>query len=194
MIVVAGLGNPGEKYSQTRHNVGFMITGKLAQSNSINGKSESKFNAIIGKGNISGVDILIVQPLTYMNLSGESIAKILNFYKVPIENLFVVYDDISLDLGKIRFRKEGSAGGHNGIKSTINCLGQRKDFSRLKVGIGPQPPKMPSEAFVLQKFAKEEEQLLEKTVETSVKAIEYYLKHGVDKAQNTYNGIDLSKS
>jgi peptidyl-tRNA hydrolase, PTH1 family len=189
VIIIAGLGNPGEKYSFTRHNIGFMITGKLSEKFSIQGKFESKFNAIIGKGNVYGTSVIIIQPMTYMNLSGEAVSKVLNFYKINIENLLVVFDDISLDLGKIRFRKDGSDGGHNGIKSIINCLGNVNKFPRLKVGIGPQPPEIPSESYVLQPFQNSEKVLLEKVVDLSVESIEYFLKKGIDSAQNKYNGI-----
>lgn len=161
MKVIAGLGNPGEKYSFTRHNIGFVITGELASQNSITGRYESKFNAIMGKGSIEGEEVLIIQPQTFMNLSGESISKILNYYKLNQDDLIVVFDDLSLNLGKIRFRKSGSDGGHNGIKSIIKCTGG-SNFPRLKVGIGPQPPYMSSEAFVLQKFSKDENKLLKK--------------------------------
>jgi PTH1 family peptidyl-tRNA hydrolase len=192
VIVIAGLGNPGEKYSFTRHNIGFMITGKLSEKFSIQGKFESKFNAITGRGNVYGTTVIIVQPMTYMNLSGDAISKILNFYKIPVENLIVVFDDISLDLGRIRFKKEGTDGGHNGIKSIINCLGNINKFPRLKVGIGPQPKGIASESYVLQSFQNSEKELLSKVVDLSVESLEYFLKDGVDSAQNKYNGINLS--
>lgn len=193
MKIIAGLGNPGDKYQATRHNVGFMVTEHLASSNNINGRFESKFNAIIGKGSIGDEEVLIVQPMTFMNLSGESIAKILGFYKLDKEDLLVVYDDLSIDVGKIRFRPSGSDGGHNGIKSIIKCLGNYKGFPRLKVGIGPQPPGMSAEAFVLQKFQKDEQELLQKTVPVCSEAIECFIKHGIDKARNNFNGVDVSK-
>lgn len=193
MIVIVGLGNPGEKYSFTRHNIGFMITGKLSEKHSINGRFESKFNAIVGKGDVNGTPVMIVQPMTYMNLSGEALAKVLNFYKLPAENIIVVYDDLALDLGRIRFRKDGSDGGHNGIKSIIQCLGNNKIFPRLKVGIGPQPKGFPSEAYVLQAFQKNEKELLTSVVDVSIEAIEYCIKEDVISAQNKYNGTNLTK-
>ena len=189
MIVIAGLGNPGEKYSSTRHNIGFMVIGKLSEKFSIHGKFEPKFNAITGRGHIHGVPVIIMQPMTYMNLSGNAIIKVLNFYKVPPENLMVVFDDISIDLGRIRFRKDGSDGGHNGIKSIIKSLGGLNKFPRLKVGIGPQPQGIPSESFVLQTFKNEKKELLPKVVDLSVDAIECFLQEGIDPAQNKYNGI-----
>lgn len=192
MIVIAGLGNPGEKYSKTRHNIGFMITGKLAQKHAITGKSESKFNAVVGKGTIFAQPVMIVQPTTFMNLSGEAIFKILNFYKLEPKDLFVIFDDISLDLGKVRFRDKGSDGGHNGIKSIIKNLGNKNDFARLKVGIGPQPKGIPSETYVLQKFSESEEKMLPQVIDLSVDAIEDYLKNGIEFAQNKFNGVDLT--
>ena len=126
-----------------------------------------------------------------MNLSGEAIQKISAFYKIENKNIFIIYDDISLDLGKFRFRANGSDGGHNGIKSIIQNLGTDK-FPRMKVGIGPQPVQIKSEAFVLQKFSLEQMPLLNKVVTTSVDAIEDYLKLGITEAQNKYNGLNLS--
>jgi PTH1 family peptidyl-tRNA hydrolase len=192
VILIVGLGNPGEKYSSTRHNIGFMVTGRLSEKYSITGKFEPKFNAIIGKENINGTPVIVAQPMTYMNLSGDSISKILGFYKIPVENLMVVYDDIALDLGRIRFRKEGSDGGHNGIKSTIQCLGNKNTFPRLKVGIGPQPKGIPSETYVLKSFAKTEKEILDKVIDISIESLECFVKEGVDVAQNKYNGTNLS--
>lgn len=192
MKVIAGLGNPGEKYRYTRHNAGFMVLEKLLDKNSINEKLETKFNAVIAKGMIEGQEVLTIRPLTYMNLSGEAVAKILHYYKIPPSELFVVYDDISIDLGKLRFRPSGSDGGHNGIKSIINNLGGFKDFPRLKIGIGPQPAYLSSEVFVLQKFSDEEKQLLDKTINISIEAIECFLSTNIDNASNKYNGINLA--
>ncbi len=191
MIVVVGLGNPGEKYENTRHNVGFMITSALAEKFNINGKSDKKFNAIVGKGTIAGEEAIIVQPLTFMNLSGEAVGKILSYYKADKKNLLVIFDDLSLDLGVLRFRKQGSDGGHNGIKSIIKHLSGQNDFSRLKVGIGPQPPFLASENFVLQKFDKLEEQKLKEVVDMCVDAVEFYVKNGADASMNKFNGISV---
>ena len=188
--IIAGLGNPGEKYRNTRHNTGFMIVEALASRHSINGKFNSRFNAIIGKGSIKGTEVLIVQPLTYMNLSGEAVFKILNWYKADISDLLVVFDDVSLDLGKIRFRQEGSAGSHNGIKSIISCCGGQ-NFARLKVGIGPNPGEHLWTSYVLEKFTAEELEILKKIIPLSVEAIEDCLSSGMDFVQNKYNGIDI---
>jgi len=193
MKIIAGLGNPGEKYKNTRHNVGFMVTEALASKYNVKGSFNSKFNAIVGKGVVKDIEVLIVQPLTYMNLSGEAISKIMNWYKVDIADLFVVFDDVSLDMGKIRFREEGSAGGHNGIKSIISCCcGQ--NFPRLKVGIGPNPGEHLWTSYVLEKFTAEESEILKKIIPLSVEAVEDYLLSGMNFAQNKYNGIDVIES
>lgn len=188
MKIIAGLGNPGEKYKNTRHNIGFMITEAFASKNNINGSFNSKFNAIIGKGSVNKQEVLVVQPLTYMNLSGESVAKVLNWYKADISDLLVVCDDISLDSGKIRFRPSGSAGGHNGIKSIISSCGGQ-NFPRLKVGIGPNPGEHSLSSYVLEKFTAEETEILKKTVSLCAEAIEDYLLTDINFVQNKYNGL-----
>jgi len=192
--IIAGLGNPGEKYKNTRHNAGFIITGELASKYNIDGKFNSKFNSIIGKGTIEGIDVLIVQPMTYMNLSGNAVVKILNWYNVEPDDLFVIFDDVSLDIGKIRFRPSGSDGGHNGIKSIIENLGGFKDFHRLKIGIGPKPEFMPLEAYVLQEFSKADREILNKLVPVCIEGIETYLKEGIAETRNRFNGINLAET
>jgi PTH1 family peptidyl-tRNA hydrolase len=188
MKLIIGLGNPGSKYENTRHNVGFMAVSQLAESNSIQGKTESKFNAIVGKGKIGNEDVVILQPLTYMNLSGQAVSALMNFYKISKDDILVVYDDIALDMGVIRFRSSGSDGGHNGIKSIIQHLGGDNKFARLKIGIGPQPKFVPSENFVLQKFSTQEAESLKKIIPVCSDAIEYFLKNGVSDSMNRYNG------
>jgi len=191
MYLIVGLGNYPKEYDLTRHNVGFMCVDNFANKYNADFKTENKFKAEIATCNYNGEKIIIMQPLTFMNLSGEAVQKVNAFYKIEPENILIVFDDISLDLGKYRFRASGSDGGHNGIKSIINMLGTNK-FPRLKVGIGPQPQFLKSEAFVLQKFSNEQMPLLDKVVTTSVEAIEDYLSNGINDAQNKYNGVDLS--
>lgn len=193
MKVIIGLGNPGDKYQNTRHNIGFVITGELAERFGISAKNESKFSALVGKGNIKGHSILIVQPLTYMNLSGESISKVLNWYKLTYEDILVVYDDIALDMGRIRYRPSGSDGGHNGIKSIIQHLGGNSKFDRLKVGIGPDPGGAVRKDFVLGKFTPAEKELLQKVVDASIQSIEVWLDSGLSEASNRFNGFDASQ-
>lgn len=191
MKLIVGLGNPGDKYENTRHNVGFMVVSHLAESSSIQGKSESKFNAIVGKGKIGSQDIVVMQPLTYMNLSGQALSAVMNFYKIKKEDIIIVYDDIALDLGVLRFRANGSDGGHNGIKSIVQHLGGDNKFARLKVGIGPQPPRMASENFVLQKFSSEESDFLKKIIPVCTDAIEFWLKNNTENAMNKFNGTKI---
>lgn len=193
MKIIVGLGNPGEKYKNTRHNIGFMVVEALASKHNISGCFNSKFNAITGKGKIDGEEVVIVQPLTYMNLSGEAVSKVLNWYKSDVSSLFVVFDDISLDLGKIRFRQSGSAGSHNGIKSIISSCGGQ-NFHRLKIGIGPNPGEHLWSSYVLEKFTAEESEILKKVIPFSVEAIENYLVEGMDSSQNRYNGIDIRQA
>ena len=190
MKIIAGLGNPGEKYKNTRHNIGFMATEALASGHNIKGTFSAKFNAIIGKGMINKEEVIIVLPLTYMNLSGEAVSKIMNWYKIDLADLFVVFDDVSMDIGKIRLREEGSAGSHNGIKSIISCCGGQK-FPRLKIGIGPNPGEHLWASYVLEKFTDEESKILKKIIPLSVEAMEDYLLMGINFAQNKYNGISV---
>ena len=185
MNLVTGLGNIGAKYTFTRHNAGFMVVDSLALNNSETFKENSKLKSLITKIRLNGEDTLLVKPTTYMNLSGEAIRAVSDYYKIPVENTPVVYDDLSLDLGKIRFRASGSDGGHNGIKSIIQHLGTNK-FARLKIGIGPQPG-IPSEAFVLQNFGNDESDKLKTVINKSTEAIEYYFANGIEKTQNSYN-------
>ena len=186
MKLITALGNPGDKYSKTRHNIGFMVADELAKKYNFNFKYESKFKADIAKVNIEGQSVLICKPQTFMNLSGEAVRPILDYYKLTSEDLFLIYDDISLELGKMRFRSKGSDGGHNGVKSVI--LHTKSDkFDRLKVGIGPQPSFLKSEVFVLANFPKESEEILNNSIAQATNAIVCYLKEGIQIAQNKYN-------
>lgn len=185
MKLITGLGNVGEKYLFTRHNAGFMAVDKLALDNNLEFKEERKLKSLITKFKHNSEDILLVKPTTFMNLSGEAVSAVMNYYKIDINDILIIYDDISLDLGRIRFRANGSDGGHNGIKSIIKHLGT-KDFNRLKIGIGPQPP-VPSEVFVLQNFSKEQLPELKNILTKASEAALFALDNGIDKAQNNYN-------
>lgn len=185
MKLIAGLGNIGEKYCFTRHNIGFMVLDKIALDNNLTFKEEKKLKSFVTKTKINGEDILLVKPTTFMNLSGEAIIAVINYYKIDVKDILIIFDDLSLDLGRIRFRGSGSDGGHNGIKSIIKHLGT-KDFSRLKLGIGPQPP-IPAENFVLQNFSKEQMDTLKDTIKKSINGVECYIKEGIDNAQNKFN-------
>lgn len=186
MKLIIGLGNPGDKYIKTRHNAGFIFADALALKLGIEFKFESKFNAEIAKTKINDEQLFIVKPQTFMNLSGYSVIELTNFYKLTSKDIIVVYDDISLNLGTIRFRPKGSDGGHNGIKSIIMNIAT-DCFDRLKIGIGPQPTFLASEAYVLQTFSKDEIHILSEVIIKSIEAIEYYLEYGITDAQNKYN-------
>lgn len=188
MKIIIGLGNPTNKYENTRHNVGFKVIDGIANILGVNFSMENKFKAQIAKGVWDSEQILLVKPQTFMNLSGEAVALIMGYFKVEISQIIIVYDDLSIDLGTLRFRANGSDGGHNGIKSIIQSLGGNKNFARLKVGIGPQPPYMPSEKFVLGEFTSQEILLLNEVVKTSVNAIQCFIKSGISDAQNKFNG------
>lgn len=184
MKLIIGLGNVGAKYMFTRHNVGFMLVDKIAMDNSVTFKENSKLKSLIAKFT-ADEEIMLVKPTTYMNLSGEAMRAVIDYYKISPEDMIIVYDDLSLNLGKIRFRANGSDGGHNGIKSIIQHLGS-KNFARLKIGIGPQPP-IPSEAFVLQNFDKDSLEELKSVLKVSEEAIDFYFKNGIEKTQCKYN-------
>ena len=185
MKLVAGLGNIGAKYTWTRHNVGFMFADKWVLNNNTEYKENKKLKCYIAKFEHNFQDIMLIKPTTFMNLSGEAIIAVMNYYKIPVEDLLVVYDDLSLELGRIRFRPDGSDGGHNGIKSIIKHLGT-SDFARLKIGIGPQPP-IPAEEFVLQNFYKSQLDILKPTLKKVVEGVEFYFDNDMQKAQNYYN-------
>lgn len=181
MKLIVGLGNVGEKYCFTRHNAGFMVLDKLAFDKGFSFREESKLKCFLAK---SG-DIIYIKPTTFMNLSGEAVRAVMDYYKIDVKDLLIVYDDIALDLGRMRFRANGSDGGHNGIKSIIKHVGT-KEFDRLKIGIGPQP-NIPSENYVLQNFPKEQLEELKEVLKKADEAIEFYLENGIQKAQNKFN-------
>jgi len=183
--LIAALGNVGDKYSFTRHNAGFMTVDYWAVNSNFSFREESKLKCLFTKIKFNNEDIIIIKPTTYMNLSGEALSLVMNYYKINVNDLLVIYDDIALDLGRLRFRANGSDGGHNGIKSIIKHIGTNK-FDRLKFGIGPQPP-IPSEAFVLQNFSKEQELILKETLKLANEAVQFYLINGIEKSQNKFN-------
>lgn len=185
MKLVAGLGNIGDKYFFTRHNAGFMVIDKLAITKDLSFKEERKLKCFLTKYKYGEEDIILIKPTTYMNLSGEAVQLVMNYYKIDIEDVLIVYDDLSLELGKMRFRPDGSDGGHNGIKSVIKQVGTQK-IARLKIGIGPQPP-IPSETFVLQNFYKDQLETLKPVLRRAIDGIEYYFDNGMQKSQNEFN-------
>ena len=185
MKLITGLGNIGDKYLFTRHNAGFMVVDKIAINKNITFKEDKKLKCLMCKYRANGEDILLIKPTTYMNLSGEALIAVMNYYKIEVQDVLIIYDDISLELGRLRFRKNGSDGGHNGIKSIIKHLGG-KDFNRLKIGIGPQPP-IPSEAFVIQNFSKDQLDELKTVLNKAIEAVEFYISNNLEQAQNKFN-------
>ena len=186
MYLIAGLGNPDKKYEHTRHNVGFDVIDELAEKYNIS-ISEKKHKALLGKGVIEGQKVVLAKPQTYMNLSGESIAELVHYYKIdPETEMIVIYDDISFAPGNLRIRQSGSAGGHNGIKNIIKCLGTQ-EFMRIKVGVGEKPKNWDLADFVLGHFSKEERENLEDAIGRAMEAVGYMIKGDVAKAMNEYN-------
>ena len=186
MKIIAGLGNPTLQYEGTRHNVGFDVIDTLADKYNISVDAR-KSRAFIGKGMIEGQKVILVKPQTYMNLSGESIRGLVDYYKIDVEHeLLVIYDDISLDVGQLRIRKKGSAGGHNGIKNIIANLGTQ-NFPRIKVGVGEKPKKYDLADYVLSHFSKAERELMEEGYQKAVKAVEMLLDGEMEAAMNEYN-------
>ena len=186
MYIIAGLGNPDRKYVNTRHNIGFEVIDDIAEKNDIV-LGEKKHKAVIGKGMVAGQKVILVKPVTYMNLSGESIRSVIDFYKADEKSeLIVISDDISLDVGQIRIRKRGSAGGHNGLKNIILHLGH-DSFIRVRMGVGDKPPKLDLADYVLGHFLPEEREAVRESVRNAALAIETVIAEGPDSAMNKYN-------
>lgn len=186
MYVIAGLGNPRREYENTRHNVGFAVIDMLAEKYGIR-VNELKHRGLIGKGVIAGEKVLLVKPVTYMNLSGECIREVLQYYRIDGEkDLIVIHDDISLEQGMIRIRKKGSAGGHNGLKNIIAQLGS-ETFMRIKVGVGGKPEGYDLVDYVLGHFSKEERERMAQAQQDACSAVEAILTDGADEAMNRFN-------
>lgn len=186
MYMIAGLGNPGKEYNNTRHNIGFAFIDALAQEYDIN-VMDVKLKALTGKGMIGGQKVLLVKPLTFMNLSGESIRPLADYYKVdPESELIVVSDDITLSPGGIRIRKKGSAGGHNGLKNIIGQLGT-ENFKRIRIGVGEKPKGYDLADYVLGHFSKEEQPLMQEGITKAKEALNLILAGNMDQAMNEYN-------
>ena len=186
MYIIVGLGNPTREYQNTRHNIGFDVIDTLADRNNI-AVLEKKHKALVGKGIINSQKVILAKPQTYMNLSGESVRELIDYYKVDEETeLIVIYDDISLDVGQLRIRKKGSAGGHNGIKNIIQHLGHDV-FPRIKMGVGEKPKGYDLADYVLGHFKKEERSIMDESAVTATKAIELMLADKIDEAMNLYN-------
>lgn len=186
MYIIVGLGNPEKKYVNTRHNIGFDVIDAIAEKNDIV-LGEKKHKAVIGKGIVAGHKAVLVKPLTYMNLSGESVRSVIDFYKVDEKGeLIVISDDVSLDMGQIRIRRRGSDGGHKGLKNIIMHLGH-DEFIRVRMGVGEKPPRMNLADYVLGHFSAEEREVMNEGARTATFAIETMIVEGPDAAMNKYN-------
>lgn len=186
MYIIAGLGNPSSKYKGTRHNMGYDAIDNIADRNNISFTGK-KFKSLCGTGIIQGEKVMLIKPETYMNLSGEAVREVVDFYKINTEDeLIVIYDDISLEPGKLRIRGKGSAGGHNGIKNIIAHLGTDK-FKRVKIGVGSRPEGMDLADYVLGRFGKIERITVDKGIDDAARAVEVIIAEGIDKAMNLFN-------
>ena len=184
MKLIIGLGNPGKEYERTRHNTGFMVLDRLSEKLNIE-ISQNKFKGLYGKGKYKGEDVLLLKPQTYMNLSGESVRQVMDFFKISQEDILVVYDDLDMPVGKLRLRQSGSAGGHNGINNIILHTGSQ-NFNRIRVGID-RSKYIKVVDYVLSRFTSEEQEAIEQGVENASDAIIDYLEHGFNHAMNRFN-------
>ena len=185
MKLIVGLGNPGAEYIATRHNIGFKAIDSLADTYRIP-IQRNKFKALIGEGTIGDEKVILMKPQTYMYLSGEAIRQCMDWNKLTKEDIIIIYDDVALDVGQLRLRKTGSAGGHNGIKSIIAHLGSQ-DFMRIKVGVGEKPAGWDLANYVLGKFTPEEIKIMSERLKDIEKAVEIMLQQGIEQAMNQYN-------
>ena len=192
MFLIVGLGNPGVEYAATRHNIGFdMITYLSDKYNIPVNSREGK--ALVGKGILAGEKVMLAQPQTYMNLSGESVRALMDYYKIDIENLLVIYDDISLDVGQIRMRGKGSAGGHNGIKSIIQHTGTQ-EFARIKIGVGQKPEGGDLVKHVLGRFSREEDGMFRDVFALAEEGLLAWLQEDMKSAMNKVNGRRIERN
>ena len=185
MYLIVGLGNPENEYSHTRHNMGFDTINQIAKNNNIQ-ISKNKFKGILENTIIQNQKVILLKPQTYMNLSGQSVKEVAEFYNLKPEEIIVIYDDIDIEKGHIKIRKKGGAGSHNGMKSVVEEL-QSTNFARIRVGIGQPEFKSDMINYVIGKVPQEEQEILQKGVETAAKAVEEILKNGIDIAMNKFN-------
>lgn len=184
MKVIAGLGNPGSQYQGTRHNIGFVLMDMMAESLAL--EFRSKYQGLLAEGKWKGERVFFFKPMTFMNLSGKAMREILNYYKIPSENLLVVYDDMDLPVGKLRLRNKGQAGGHNGIRSILVETGS-EDFWRLKIGVGRPPEGWNPADYVLAAFSREDSTTVEEALGKAAEMVKLWLDGDPQKAMNLYN-------
>ena len=187
MHLIVGLGNPGAEYAKTRHNAGFLLVEKLAERWKSSWTNERKFQARVARAESAGQKVLLAEPQTFMNLSGESVGALVSFYQLPVEKILVVVDDADLPLGEIRLRPGGGSGGHHGLESVAEHLGA-KSYARLRLGIGRQHEARQITGHVLGKFSAAENALLEKVLERAAGQLECWLSAGLQKGMNQFNG------
>jgi PTH1 family peptidyl-tRNA hydrolase len=190
MWVVVGLGNPGEEYADTYHNVGFHVMERMAAEHNVRIRERCGPAMVSGRFTVAGENVALAMPQTYMNKSGSALTSVLERFEGQVERLIIVYDDLALPLGKLRVRQKGSAGGHNGIKSIISTLGS-DEFLRIRVGILPEREIGDVRDFVLSRVAKADRVLLDQTEEIAAKAVEVLVGEGIEKAMAAFNGVDL---
>lgn len=185
MYLIVGLGNPEKEYGNTRHNMGFDTINEIAKNNNID-INKNKFKGLYETLNLQNQKVILLKPQTYMNLSGESVREIVDFYNIEPQNIIVIYDDIDIEKGHVKIRKKGGAGSHNGMKSVVQELGTT-DFARIRVGIGQPEFKSDMINYVIGKVPKEEQEILHQGVKKAAEAVEEILKNGIDIAMNKFN-------
>lgn len=187
MKMVVGLGNPGARYAETRHNIGFLVVDQLADRYAV-ARPRCKFRALLAEARVGDETVWLLQPQTYMNCSGEAVAAAVRFYQIDLADLLVVCDDLSLPLGRLRFRRKGSDGGHKGLRSIITCLGTA-EFPRLRLGIGgPDELAMAAIEYVLSPFRDDEIEVLNQTLQRAAAGAEKWIREGIEAAMNQFNG------
>ena len=192
MKLIVGLGNPGARYEGTRHNMGFLVVDALARRAGV-GINRERFDALLGRGEISEVSVILAKPLTFMNLSGRSVAQIARYFDIGAEDILVVHDDMDFPVGDVRIKAGGGAGGHKGLLSIIDQLGGA-DFARVRVGIGRPPARETAERYVLERFSEEEKQVLDSAVERAGDAVIAVVSSGVHAAMNRFNARIVQNS
>jgi PTH1 family peptidyl-tRNA hydrolase len=192
MKLIVGLGNPGHEFELTRHNAGFQVLDNLSTVSGGEWKIAKNLQAAIIKGRLANQEVVLAKPVTYMNLSGRAVVAILQWFKMSPSDLYVIHDDVSLDLGRLRIQMGGGAGGQHGVESIIADLGGNKNFARLKFGVGPDPGGAVRADYVLKKIAEVDRALYDKCIVNAREAMICMLVQGVQKAMNTFNGLDVT--
>jgi len=191
MKVIVGLGNPGLQYYSTRHNAGFRVLEMIGAATGSHFANKRGLFSDMARASLAGQDTLLVKPMTYMNKSGQAVLAVVNWYKISVDALLVVHDDVSLPLGKLRFQKAGGAGGQHGMESIIESFGGNKHFDRLKIGVGPDPGGEIRADYLLKPVRPDERELYETCLSLAVEGVSFWVLNGTSAAMNKYNGVDL---